>query len=103
MACGVFCLRACYAMSGTDLAHAAICLRARYAMSGTDVAYGATALLMPLLMAFLRLFSSRAAFEEVPSTAPALFAEVPRKCLAPYLMRYPEMPRDGFVTTLNAM
>eukprot|EP00961_Rhodomonas_salina_P255356 3451114-Rhodomonas_salina.6 len=38
------CLRACYAMSGTDLAYgtmSAICLRASYAISGTDLAYGA--------------------------------------------------------------
>eukprot|EP00961_Rhodomonas_salina_P186024 2511693-Rhodomonas_salina.5 len=34
-----FCLRACYATSGTDLAYAAICiLRACYAMPGTDAA-----------------------------------------------------------------
>eukprot|EP00961_Rhodomonas_salina_P132036 1777522-Rhodomonas_salina.1 len=32
-------LRACYAMSGTDLGYAAIGLRACYAMSGTDLAY----------------------------------------------------------------
>eukprot|EP00961_Rhodomonas_salina_P154898 2086405-Rhodomonas_salina.6 len=36
------CLRARYAMSGTDLAYTTICLRARYAMSGTDLPYGAT-------------------------------------------------------------
>eukprot|EP00961_Rhodomonas_salina_P107605 1448719-Rhodomonas_salina.2 len=30
------CLRACYAMSGTDLAYGGTC----YAMSGTDLAYG---------------------------------------------------------------
>eukprot|EP00961_Rhodomonas_salina_P027985 378302-Rhodomonas_salina.7 len=35
------CLPACYAMSGTDIAHGGICLPARYAMSGTDIAYGA--------------------------------------------------------------
>eukprot|EP00961_Rhodomonas_salina_P089066 1197985-Rhodomonas_salina.3 len=34
-------LRACYAMSGTDMAYGAI-LRASYAMSGTNVRYGAT-------------------------------------------------------------
>eukprot|EP00961_Rhodomonas_salina_P260397 3518851-Rhodomonas_salina.1 len=38
------CVRACYAMSGTDIgkASAAICLRARYAMPGTDTAYTTT-------------------------------------------------------------
>eukprot|EP00961_Rhodomonas_salina_P032704 441000-Rhodomonas_salina.5 len=50
------CLRASYAVSGTDIAYGAICLRACYAMSacsasclqacyptsGTDLAYGAT-------------------------------------------------------------
>eukprot|EP00961_Rhodomonas_salina_P171013 2305774-Rhodomonas_salina.3 len=35
-------LRACYAMSGTDLAYAAICLRACYAVSGTDLAMPGT-------------------------------------------------------------
>eukprot|EP00961_Rhodomonas_salina_P212800 2874220-Rhodomonas_salina.6 len=35
-------LRACYAMSGTDVAYAATCLRACYAMSGTDLANAAT-------------------------------------------------------------
>eukprot|EP00961_Rhodomonas_salina_P023507 315720-Rhodomonas_salina.1 len=38
-------LRACYAMSGTDLDCGAIGLRACYAMSGTDLAYGATSAL----------------------------------------------------------
>eukprot|EP00961_Rhodomonas_salina_P212327 2867045-Rhodomonas_salina.10 len=34
------CLRACYAMSGTDLVYPAICLRACYAISGTtDLGY----------------------------------------------------------------
>eukprot|EP00961_Rhodomonas_salina_P231827 3131988-Rhodomonas_salina.2 len=33
---------ACYAMSGTDIAHGAIGLRACYAMPGTDLVYGAT-------------------------------------------------------------
>eukprot|EP00961_Rhodomonas_salina_P134076 1803940-Rhodomonas_salina.6 len=32
------CLRACYAMSGTDMAHFVLCLRACYAMSGTGAA-----------------------------------------------------------------
>eukprot|EP00961_Rhodomonas_salina_P237675 3212753-Rhodomonas_salina.1 len=36
---GDTCLRACYAMSGTDPAYGAILLC--YAMSGTDLAYGA--------------------------------------------------------------
>eukprot|EP00961_Rhodomonas_salina_P018312 246122-Rhodomonas_salina.2 len=36
------CLRIRYAMSGTDLAYAAIIFRRRYAMSGTDVGYAAT-------------------------------------------------------------
>eukprot|EP00961_Rhodomonas_salina_P232980 3147932-Rhodomonas_salina.1 len=31
-------LRACYAISGTDIAYAATCLRACYAMPGTDLA-----------------------------------------------------------------
>eukprot|EP00961_Rhodomonas_salina_P304364 3941573-Rhodomonas_salina.6 len=35
------CLRACYAMSGTDIGYGAICLRACYGMSGTDIGYGA--------------------------------------------------------------
>eukprot|EP00961_Rhodomonas_salina_P174977 2360297-Rhodomonas_salina.4 len=39
-----FGLRACYAMSGTDLVYTVIGLRARYAMSGTDLAYAATRL-----------------------------------------------------------
>eukprot|EP00961_Rhodomonas_salina_P211617 2857511-Rhodomonas_salina.1 len=34
------CLRACYAMPGTDLAYGAMCLRAYYAIPGTDRAYG---------------------------------------------------------------
>eukprot|EP00961_Rhodomonas_salina_P256409 3465224-Rhodomonas_salina.4 len=45
-------LRACYAMSGTEIAYpvpcpvnSAIRLRACYAISGTDVAYGPTRLL----------------------------------------------------------
>eukprot|EP00961_Rhodomonas_salina_P284511 3845283-Rhodomonas_salina.2 len=29
-------------MPSTDIAHAAICLRASYAMPGTDIAYGAS-------------------------------------------------------------
>eukprot|EP00961_Rhodomonas_salina_P125736 1694000-Rhodomonas_salina.2 len=36
------CLRAYYAMSGTDLEHGATCLRACYAMSGTDPASAGT-------------------------------------------------------------
>eukprot|EP00961_Rhodomonas_salina_P033731 453642-Rhodomonas_salina.2 len=32
-------LRACYAMSGTDLVYAPILLRASYAMSGTDIGW----------------------------------------------------------------
>eukprot|EP00961_Rhodomonas_salina_P267808 3618292-Rhodomonas_salina.1 len=40
--CSAICLRACYAMSGTDLAYGAICLRSCYAMSGTDLGYAAT-------------------------------------------------------------
>eukprot|EP00961_Rhodomonas_salina_P099265 1334985-Rhodomonas_salina.7 len=36
-------LRACFAMSGTDLANVSISLRACYAISSTDLAYGATA------------------------------------------------------------
>eukprot|EP00961_Rhodomonas_salina_P089434 1202756-Rhodomonas_salina.3 len=35
-------LRACYAMSGTDLPNGANRLRACYAVSGTDLAYAAT-------------------------------------------------------------
>eukprot|EP00961_Rhodomonas_salina_P181773 2453823-Rhodomonas_salina.1 len=38
------CLRACYAMSGIDLAYGAICLRACYVMSDTFEAYGPTKL-----------------------------------------------------------
>eukprot|EP00961_Rhodomonas_salina_P174870 2358836-Rhodomonas_salina.4 len=38
------CLRACYAMSGTEIAYSAICLRACYAMSGTEIADGANCL-----------------------------------------------------------
>eukprot|EP00961_Rhodomonas_salina_P235117 3177848-Rhodomonas_salina.6 len=37
-------LRACYAMSGTDLVYAAISLRACYALSGTDLTCGAPSL-----------------------------------------------------------
>eukprot|EP00961_Rhodomonas_salina_P088224 1186764-Rhodomonas_salina.1 len=37
-------LRVRYAMSGTDLAYAAIRLRACYAMSSTGIAYSATSL-----------------------------------------------------------
>eukprot|EP00961_Rhodomonas_salina_P217503 2939316-Rhodomonas_salina.2 len=37
-------LRACYAMSGTDLAYTATPLRACYAMSVSDLAYAAMAL-----------------------------------------------------------
>eukprot|EP00961_Rhodomonas_salina_P206922 2793416-Rhodomonas_salina.1 len=37
-------LRACYAMSGTDLLNGAIGLRASYAMSGTNTAHGAIGL-----------------------------------------------------------
>eukprot|EP00961_Rhodomonas_salina_P207251 2797295-Rhodomonas_salina.1 len=33
-------LRACYAMSGTDIAHDHICLRVGYAMPGTETAHG---------------------------------------------------------------
>eukprot|EP00961_Rhodomonas_salina_P278022 3756650-Rhodomonas_salina.5 len=48
--CFTVCLRACYAMSGSDLAYAAplaahtpaSCLCVCYAMSGTDIAYGAS-------------------------------------------------------------
>eukprot|EP00961_Rhodomonas_salina_P074343 998646-Rhodomonas_salina.3 len=48
------CLRACYAVSGTEIPHEAICIRKcyalsstatpilRYAVCGTDLAYGAT-------------------------------------------------------------
>eukprot|EP00961_Rhodomonas_salina_P280958 3795695-Rhodomonas_salina.1 len=39
---GPISLRACYALPGTGLASAAYCLCACHAMSGTDVAYGAT-------------------------------------------------------------
>eukprot|EP00961_Rhodomonas_salina_P013290 178554-Rhodomonas_salina.1 len=35
-------LRACYAMSGTDVQHGATNLHSCYAMFGTDVQYGAT-------------------------------------------------------------
>eukprot|EP00961_Rhodomonas_salina_P036379 488954-Rhodomonas_salina.1 len=47
IAYGCIGLRACYAMSGTDLAYAATCLRVPtrvwcYGMSGTDLAYDAT-------------------------------------------------------------
>eukprot|EP00961_Rhodomonas_salina_P303874 3941399-Rhodomonas_salina.4 len=37
-------LRACYAMSGTDLVSGPICLRKRYALSDTDLAYGGFAI-----------------------------------------------------------
>eukprot|EP00961_Rhodomonas_salina_P027935 377831-Rhodomonas_salina.6 len=37
-------LRACYAMSGTEIAYVAIGLRPCYAMSGTGIAYGAIGL-----------------------------------------------------------
>eukprot|EP00961_Rhodomonas_salina_P073203 983480-Rhodomonas_salina.2 len=37
-------LRACYAMSGTDLANDDVSLCACYAMSGTEIAYGAISL-----------------------------------------------------------
>eukprot|EP00961_Rhodomonas_salina_P008361 113604-Rhodomonas_salina.1 len=47
--CIAICLRNCYAMSGTDLLSIVICLRACYAMSGTDLAYGVTVLLFPNL------------------------------------------------------
>eukprot|EP00961_Rhodomonas_salina_P183139 2472361-Rhodomonas_salina.1 len=43
LAHGATCLRACYALSGTDLACTCIGLRACYALSGTDLAYAATA------------------------------------------------------------
>eukprot|EP00961_Rhodomonas_salina_P301262 3940391-Rhodomonas_salina.2 len=33
-------LRACYAVSGSEIAYAAICLHAWYAMCGTEIAYG---------------------------------------------------------------
>eukprot|EP00961_Rhodomonas_salina_P272132 3677535-Rhodomonas_salina.2 len=36
--CIPYCLRACYAVSGTDTAYGAICLCVRYAMSGTGIA-----------------------------------------------------------------
>eukprot|EP00961_Rhodomonas_salina_P301868 3940643-Rhodomonas_salina.8 len=36
------CLRACYAVFGTDVAYAAICLHAFYAVSSTDIAYAPT-------------------------------------------------------------
>eukprot|EP00961_Rhodomonas_salina_P179156 2417351-Rhodomonas_salina.2 len=39
MVSGTVCLRACYAMSGTDMVQGSICLRACYAMSSTDKAY----------------------------------------------------------------
>eukprot|EP00961_Rhodomonas_salina_P155837 2098352-Rhodomonas_salina.2 len=39
------CLRACYAMSGTDLVHGAVSLRACYAMPCTGLAYGSIAVL----------------------------------------------------------
>eukprot|EP00961_Rhodomonas_salina_P076012 1020559-Rhodomonas_salina.1 len=32
-------LRACYAMSGTDILYGRICLRACYAVSGTEIAW----------------------------------------------------------------
>eukprot|EP00961_Rhodomonas_salina_P236122 3191361-Rhodomonas_salina.3 len=38
------CLRVCYAMSGTDIAYAAIGLCVCYAMPGTHIAYAATSL-----------------------------------------------------------
>eukprot|EP00961_Rhodomonas_salina_P139218 1873633-Rhodomonas_salina.1 len=47
IAYGATCLRACYAVSGTDMAHGAVCLGACYAMSGTDIAYGGTRLRQP--------------------------------------------------------
>eukprot|EP00961_Rhodomonas_salina_P271116 3663327-Rhodomonas_salina.1 len=42
-------LRACYAMSGTDLARGSILLRAFYTVSGTDLAYGATSAIFSAL------------------------------------------------------
>eukprot|EP00961_Rhodomonas_salina_P239794 3239419-Rhodomonas_salina.2 len=39
---GAICLRACYAMSSTDISCGAIGLRACYKTSGTDAVYGAT-------------------------------------------------------------
>eukprot|EP00961_Rhodomonas_salina_P092859 1249926-Rhodomonas_salina.1 len=38
-------LRACYAISGTDIAYGAVRLRACYAIPGTNLAYGAIRLL----------------------------------------------------------
>eukprot|EP00961_Rhodomonas_salina_P034248 460955-Rhodomonas_salina.1 len=43
LAHGAICARACCAMSGTDL-HSATVLRACYAMPGTDLVHGATSL-----------------------------------------------------------
>eukprot|EP00961_Rhodomonas_salina_P185629 2506417-Rhodomonas_salina.3 len=39
---GIICPRACCAMSGTDIAYSVICLSAFYAMSGSDLAYAGT-------------------------------------------------------------
>eukprot|EP00961_Rhodomonas_salina_P111063 1494397-Rhodomonas_salina.2 len=47
IAYGASALRACYAMSGTDMAYSAVGLRlrTRFTMSGTDVVHDATGLL----------------------------------------------------------
>eukprot|EP00961_Rhodomonas_salina_P132877 1788805-Rhodomonas_salina.2 len=41
--CPIF-LRACYAMSGTNMAYGPICLRTYYVMPGTSAAHGAICL-----------------------------------------------------------
>eukprot|EP00961_Rhodomonas_salina_P067518 906845-Rhodomonas_salina.1 len=39
-------LRACYALSGTEIVYGRVSLRAFYAMSGTEIAYGARRVLI---------------------------------------------------------
>eukprot|EP00961_Rhodomonas_salina_P210323 2839784-Rhodomonas_salina.2 len=48
------CLRACYAMSGTDLAYGTVCLRVCYAISGTDLAHAAICLSRMMLSGYAR-------------------------------------------------
>eukprot|EP00961_Rhodomonas_salina_P008786 119595-Rhodomonas_salina.2 len=67
-------LRACYALSGTDLAYAAICLRVCYTLARTDLAKGAIGLrdvrFASSLCACYAMSGTRIAYFDLPYAMP---------------------------------